>query len=585
MRVPALRLLAAAGLVLAAVSVSGFSSATFTAGTASQGGVSAAADWTPPSVSVASPGTVTGTVSLTATASDQHSAVASVTIQRSTDGTSWTSLCTRTAAPYTCSWDTTTVADGTHQLRAVAADTFANSATSPSATATVANAASVRLGVVPAVVRGDVPLSATVSAPGGAAVDLRIQQRVSGAGTWQDVPGCAATAPSVSCTWGTGSLAGTYDVRARAVVGSSTLLDMVTGLVVDNVAPTVTLSAPAGPWSGTVRLSATADDAHSGLADVRFHYAPNGSSTWTDLCLVSAAPYTCDWKTSGVTDGSYSVRAVATDRAGNTATTPSQQRTVSNTVASVSVVSPGSPVSGTVTVGANASSSNGVKNVLVRWAPAGTSSWTTLCTATAAPYGCPWNTLTATTGSGSFDLQAVLTDNLDLVFTSERVAVTVDNTALRGHDVQTLNVGAAGKVDPGDQLVLTWSTVVDPATVVTGWNGTGSRAVTVSLNENGTSDTLTFTGANLGSVALGRNFTDRTLTFPSTLTHSVSTAGGVSRSVLTVTFGTPSDPTALRTVTSTAHMVWTPSGLVRTPSGVVAATTATTETGTLDRDF
>jgi hypothetical protein len=318
---------------------------------------------------------------------------------------------------------------------------------------------------------------------------------------------------------------------------------------------------------------------------VAFEYAAAGATTWTALCTDGDEPFTCDWRTTSVPDGGYLVRAVATDLAGNTVASKTEQRTVNNTVASVSVTSPGSPVGGTVTVGADAASTRGVKNVAIRWAPAGGSTWTTICTDATAPYSCPWNTVAATTGTGSFDLQAVLTDDTGATLTSARVTVVVDNNPLRAYDVQAVDVASAGRLQAGDQLVLTYSTVVDPGTVVGGWNGTGSRPATVTLHQSGYKDTLAITGANLGQVALLRNFTARTVTFAATVSHVVSTTGGVGRSVVTVTLGTVSDATALRTVTGTSSMVWTPSTAVRTPGGTACAATPVTETGAKDRDF
>lgn len=579
-----LRLLAAAGLVLVAAGAAGLSSATFTSTTTAQVGVTSAADWTAPTVAVTSPGTVSGTALLTATAADQHGAVASVTIQRLVAG-AWTPLCTDATAPYTCSWDTTTVGDGAHQLRAVAVDTAGNSAASATATATVANAASVTLGALAENVRGSVVLSASVVAPASASVSLKIQYAPAGTTSWTDVSGCTTTARTLSCTWNTGQLADTYDVRAWAVVGGQEVVDVLADVVVDNAAPSVVLTVPSGTLSGTVVLAATAADAVSGVDTVAFQYAPAGSQSWTTLCADEDEPYSCDWRTASVADGSYAVRAVGTDLAGNTTLTSAQQRTVNNTVSSVSVTNPGGTVSGTVTLGADAASTKGVKNVALRWAPPGTSTWTTICTDATAPYSCSWDTTTATPTTAGFDLQAVLTDGDNGTVLSSKVTVTVDNRPLRALDVQTVDGIAPGRIQPGDQLVLTYSAVVDPATVVAGWDGTGSRALTIDLNQTAKQDTLGFTGANLGQVALFRDLVSKNLTSAGFVTHTVSTTGGVSRSVVTVTLGAVSDPAALKTASGKAHMVWTPSTSVRTPAGAACAATPVTETGTKDKDF
>jgi lysophospholipase L1-like esterase len=97
------------------------------------------ADVTPPTVSLTVPSsgaTVSGSsVTLTATASDN---VAVANVQFKVDGTNIGSVIT--SSPYTTTWNSTGVSDGSHTLYAVAEDTSSNYATS-SITVTVHNAA------------------------------------------------------------------------------------------------------------------------------------------------------------------------------------------------------------------------------------------------------------------------------------------------------------------------------------------------------------------------------------------------------------------------------------------------------------
>jgi hypothetical protein len=143
---------ALAALVLAGAAV--FSSAAFTASTANAANTfSTAADWNPPTVSLASPGAaVKGTTTLTADASDAESGLRSLTIeyQRATVSLStglfnspglmsavrveysvagankWDTLCVDLIAPYNCSWATGFVANGEYDLRAVAVSGFSS---------------------------------------------------------------------------------------------------------------------------------------------------------------------------------------------------------------------------------------------------------------------------------------------------------------------------------------------------------------------------------------------------------------------------------------------------------------------------
>ena len=92
-------------------------------------------DTTPPTISITSPGsgaTVSGTISIQASASD-NVGVASVSFY--VDGAL---TCTASGSPYSCSWGTTSAANGGHTLMATARDAAGNSS-SASVTVTVSN--------------------------------------------------------------------------------------------------------------------------------------------------------------------------------------------------------------------------------------------------------------------------------------------------------------------------------------------------------------------------------------------------------------------------------------------------------------
>ena len=108
--------------------------------TTSGGGGGSPGDTTAPSVTISAPAngsTVSGTLAVTATASD-NAGVASV--QFKVDGGNVGSA--DTGAPYSVSWNTTSVANGTHVLTAVARDAAGNTRTSAPVTVTVSNGGS-----------------------------------------------------------------------------------------------------------------------------------------------------------------------------------------------------------------------------------------------------------------------------------------------------------------------------------------------------------------------------------------------------------------------------------------------------------
>ena len=103
----------------------GASSATFVAASSNPNATfSTAADFNTVAVTLTDPGTpLRATVALTATAASDRG-LASMTFQSSPAGANtWTNLCVDNVAPYTCDFDTLSVADGLRDLRAVALDT------------------------------------------------------------------------------------------------------------------------------------------------------------------------------------------------------------------------------------------------------------------------------------------------------------------------------------------------------------------------------------------------------------------------------------------------------------------------------
>src|SRR5262249_19222633 len=108
-----------------------------------QASATVVADTTPPTVAITSPAnlaTVSGALTVTANASDD---VGIAGVQFFLDGNSLGAE--DFVAPYSASWNTTTVTNGNHILTAQAWDTGGNSTTSAVVTVTVSNAASAGL--------------------------------------------------------------------------------------------------------------------------------------------------------------------------------------------------------------------------------------------------------------------------------------------------------------------------------------------------------------------------------------------------------------------------------------------------------
>ena len=382
------------------------------------------ADTTAPTVALTAPAagaTVSGTVTLTATASDN---VGVAGVQFKLDGAN---LGTEDpSSPYSVSWNTTTATNGTHTLTAVARDAAGNTTTSTARTVTVNNTTADTTAPTVAMtapangatVSGTVNLTATASDNVGV---VGVQFLVNGG--LLGVEDTTADPYSVSVVT-TAAQNGTYTLTARArdAAGNTTTSAPIT-VTVDNTAPTVALTAPAAgaTVSGTVTLTATASD-NVGVAGVQFKL--DGANL---LAEDLSSPYGVSWNTTTATNGTHTLTAVARDAAGNTTTSTARTVTVNNTTAdttapAVAMTAPanGATVSGTVTLTATASDNVGVAGVqfLLNGANLGAED-------TTSAYSVSWNTTTVT--NGSYSLTARARDAAGNITTSAPVTVTVSN--------------------------------------------------------------------------------------------------------------------------------------------------------------
>lgn len=584
------------------------SGATFTSTTANPGTLlEAAPDWVAPTVALSDPGTpLRGTVTLTATASDATTGVASVRIQRSAAGANaWTDVCVDTTAPYSCAWATASAGDGRHDLRAIATDLAGNTATS----AVVADrlvdttAPTAALTDPGNAIRGTVTLTTTSTDAGSGIASVRYERAASGSTSWTTI--CTTAAAPHSCAFTTTSLPnGDYDLRITVTdAAGNAATDLVEAVGVDNTAPAVTMTNPGATLSGVVTLSATASDADSGVDRVIIQRSPAGAGTWTTICTATTTPFGCRFDTTTVADGLYDLRAIATDVAGNTTTSAVvTNRRVDNTVSTVSMDDPGQYLRGTVTLTATANSSAGIASVRIQRAPTGRTTWTDVCTDTTAPYSCPLDTTNGATPDGGYDLRAIMTTSAGATLTSATVTNRiVDNTAVRAHDVDSLNRtgGTVGRVENGDTLILTFTDQMQPLTLVPGWTGLAPATVYVRLRDGAlaggtsTSDVLQLTAdaaglvpTGLGTVGLRTDSikTNRTATFTAAATLSTVTVEGRSASRVTIVLGAVSGGGITKRNTATA-MTWSPTSSAQDLAGNASSTAPATESGALDANF
>jgi hypothetical protein len=159
--------------------------------------------------------------------------------------------------------------------------------------------------------------------------------------------------------------------------------------------------------------------------------------------------------------------------------------------------------------------------------------------------------------------------------------------ALAVEDVQLVNGGGtAGTVDQGDQIVVTFSTAIDPNSVCGGWSGAtldGDNQVTVTLTDGsgGTNDAMTVSTTtctvNFGAINLGSEAYVGTanVTFGGSAPDVSSIAWAAGNRALTITLGAENGSGIIANVASSTP-VYTPSGSITNVLGAVISSSSFT---------
>ncbi len=281
-------------------------------------------DGTAPATSITSPAagaTVTGTIEVTATASD-FNGVSKVDLYVGS-----TVVQTATTSPYTFTWDTTTKANGSHTLRTRAYDPSGNSAYSTSIPVTVSNVDTTPPAVaITAPVNGEVLIGTrTISV---SATDLH---GVSSVEIYVDGTLIATdTTSPYSRSWNTNTVPnGPHVLHARALdsfgnAGQSAPIT-VTVNNPDVTSPTTSITSPSSGSvvSGTITVTTSSND-NVGVASVELLLDGNVIDTAT------SAPWSFTWDTTTVANKARTLRTRARDAAGNTGLSTTISITVDN---------------------------------------------------------------------------------------------------------------------------------------------------------------------------------------------------------------------------------------------------------------
>ena len=374
-----------------------------------------------PTVALSAPaaGEVSGTISINANASD-NTGVAGV--QFLPDGANLGAE--DLVAPYSFSWNTTTVPNGTYTLSARARDASGNIATADNIVVSVNNDTEPPTITITSpsagTVQGTIDLNATASDNVGV---MGVQFFIDG-----NPIGSEDTNSPYTISWNSTSITDgnhTLTARARDAAGNNTNSDPVSINVLNNPPDTedtsVSISLPVpGDVSGTINLTAAASD-NVGIVGVQF--LVNGVAYGAED---QSFPYLIAWNTEAIPNGSYTISAIARDAAGNTATASDIQVNVNNVPDMespvINLLSPAAGnVSGTVNITANATDNKGVVGVqfLLNGANLGSEDLS-------APYTFSWNTNTE--ANGPYTISARARDAAGNTTVSDGINVNVSNT-------------------------------------------------------------------------------------------------------------------------------------------------------------
>jgi len=269
---------------------------------------------------------------------DAHLGSIPISLEFSSDGgTSYSEFATGLANSGSYNWTVPGVVTSDAMIKIVATDLAGNSVFDESATVfsiyNVDNTPPVVALTAPPdgvyVTGTAVVVSADASDPESGITQVQFQYD-SGAG-WTNY-GAAVTVPPYSVNWDTTfeTVSGTPDfpdggaVKWQAIATNGAAVTTTSAsrtVTVDNSKPTVNLDSPAASAyvRGTVTLEATATDAHSLITQVEFFYNVVGDDPdmgWVTIGTDTTSPYTYNWDTTAVADGSYDLMATATNGAG-----------------------------------------------------------------------------------------------------------------------------------------------------------------------------------------------------------------------------------------------------------------------------
>jgi hypothetical protein len=223
-------------------------------------------------------------------------------------------------------------------------------------------------------------------------------------------------------------------------------------------------------------------DTGSGVASWQLQVEADGSSEWADACPAQSAPtsgdeFQCTVDGAELAEGAAQLRALVTDKAGNTYTTAASGTTVDDVPPSGTLERPSeaSYVRGALELqGTGEDPISGVATWTAQIAPAGSGSWSSACAPQSTPVsGSTYQCSLATTSfaDGEYELRVQIVDNAGNSYTTATQSIAIDNTPPVG-SLDALERDSSGEI-----------TVHGPATDA--GSGIASWQLQVSANGSG----------------------------------------------------------------------------------------------------
>ncbi len=470
-------------------------------------------DTTAPTVSVAAPTagqTLSGTVTLSANASD-NVGVAGVQfkVDNNNVGTE------DTTAPYSMAWSSSTVADGSHQISAVARDAAGNVSSATPVSVTISNTQSpINLNLSPtslsfaAVSGGATPAAQSIivsnpSSTGGENWTATTNQawcHVTPASGFLGTNSNANLSLSVDAPSNVGTFNCTVTVSSAEAANSpqTAAITYTVTSSTDTVPPTVVLTAPANgaTVSGTVAMSATATD--NVIVDIVYFFIDDayaGADT--------TAPYTFSWNSTLAANGTHKVVAYGWDKSGNRGDSAFATITVSNGGTSLkshlslssTSVSFGPVVSGDPAPAAKTVNLANTGTASSSWTSSASQNWCHLTPASGslAPSGSASLSVSvdAPSNVGTFSCNISLVDaNADNSPQSINVSYTVNSATPSATPVITSYSASAS----GSSGTITWTTDQSTTGVIRYGSTSNNLNLSVSDSVLSTTHSKTITG-------------------------------------------------------------------------------------------